>query len=258
MPSPHALTAVKGGIDRLRTKGAASQDTLYDLLNGYVTERRSVVVRPGTVRHAALTAGTKGLCSFNGKLHVFAAETIAVPGGFEMHVITHPSAGATPIALNKVYFAQPFMGYLYVVTDFVGFVGTYYHFWLQLGNTWIASHTYHNGDIVLPSVLNGFAYQAQRLGSANLQWAPGVHRAIADIVEPTVYNDFYYTVIAAIGTNPRSGDVEPEWPTEAGATISEDADGIGDAADPTPTTTPDNSATPNPDTEDRYENGPPR
>lgn len=255
MSTPFALTTIKGGINRQRVKGAARQDVLFDLINGYVTDDKTVVGRPGSTRAASLTTGTKGLCAFAGSLHVFAASTIAVPGGFVLHVITHPTAGGVPIAVNKVYFAQPFMGFLYVVADFVGFTGTYYHYWLQTGAVWQASHTYRHGDIVAPSTPNGFAYQASRLSAPSLQWAPGVQRAVSAVIEPTVYNDYYYTVVNVLGSNPRSGETEPEWPTEAGAQISEDADGLGDVGSSTTTATPDNSSTPNPDTVDRYAGG---
>ena len=43
-----ALTTAKGGINRLRDKGNASKDSLYDLLNGYVTQTNSIKPRPGT------------------------------------------------------------------------------------------------------------------------------------------------------------------------------------------------------------------
>jgi hypothetical protein len=253
--TPYQLTTIKGGIDRLRPKGAALQDVVFDLVNARVTEKKTVVPRHGTFRYANLPDGTKGLCSFDGRLHVFAAETMAVPNGFSVHVITHPSAGAEPIPINRVFFSAPFMGFLYVVANFEGFLSQYVHFWLQTAGVWQANHVYKHGEIVMPSVENGFAYQASRIGAPNLTWAPGVQRAVADVIEPTEYNDYYYTVIDALGTNPRSGEVEPEWPTEAGAQISEDADGLGSSGDGTTTEAPDNSATPNPDTSDRYEGG---
>jgi hypothetical protein len=255
MSTPYQLTAVKGGIDRLRPKGAALQDVLFDLVNGYVTEKKTVRPRPGTYRYANLPDGTKGLCSFDGRLHVFAAETLTPPNGFSVHVITHPDAGGDVVPINRVFFSAPFMGFLYVVANFEGFLTDYVHFWLQTGATWQATHTYKHGEIVAPSVENGFAYQASRIGAPNLTWAPGVQRAVGNVIEPTVYNDYYYTVVNVQGTNPRSGDTEPEWPTTAGAQISEDADGLGDSGDGTTTTPPDNTATPNPDTSDRYDGG---
>lgn len=258
MGTPFQLTTIKGGIQRLRGKGAALQDSLHDLVNGYVTERRTVVMRPGTTRTALLPTSTKGLTSFEGELHVFAAETVAVPDGFVLHVLSHPDAGADPIPLAKIYFAQPFMGFLYVVAGFTGYAGFYYHYWLQTGPVWQANHVYRHGDIVAPSTPNGFAYQASRIGAPSLKWAPGVVRALNDVVEPTVYNDYYYTAVTVEGTNPRSGDVEPEWPTEDGAQVEETADGSASGSSGETTAPPDNVVNPNPDTEERYENYPRR
>jgi hypothetical protein len=248
----YQLTSVRGGIDRLRTKGAAAKDVLFDLVNGYVTQDKHVMMRPGTFRNASLTTGTKGLCSFGDLLHVFAAESVAVPTGYELHIITHPDAGVTPIALEKIHFAKPFMGFLYVTAEFTN--GDVYDFWLQSGDAWQASTVYKHGDIVVPSTPNGFSYQAQRLGAPNLSWAPGVTRAVSDVIEPTEYNDFYYTAVDVQGANPRSGETEPEWPTESGARVTEDADGFGSAGSTDTTTAPDNETTPNPDTVDRYGN----
>lgn len=255
MAGPFALTTVKGGINRQRVKGAAARDSLYDLVNAYVTDDKTVVSRPGDVRVATLTSSTKGLCAFDGSLHVFAAETVAVPSGYTLHVITHPDAGAVAIPVSRIYFAKPFMGFLYVVADFEDHPGEYYHYWLQTGDVWEARKTYKHGAIVMPSVPNGFAYQASRLTAPNLQWAPDVQRAVNDVIEPTVYNDYYYTVVDVQGANPRSGSTEPTWPTESGAQVSEDADGLGAAASSDTTATPDNDATPNPDTVDRYGDG---
>ena len=56
-----AINALTAGINRLRTKGGASNDGLYDLLNGYVTLAGTIVSRPGTVEDATLPAGTVGL-----------------------------------------------------------------------------------------------------------------------------------------------------------------------------------------------------
>jgi hypothetical protein len=254
-----ALTTVKGGINRQRTKGGALEDSLYDLLNGYVSKSKTIVVRPGTVRMYLLptnTAGegqTKGLVAFDGELHVFADEAVDVPDGIVVHVITHPEATiAAPIPLEEINFAAPFMGYLYVSATFTN--GDTYHFWLQTGDPWSADTIYSLGDIVSPSVPTGFAYQAQRLTEPNIAWAPNVTRADGDVVEPTVYNDYYYTVVDTQGTNPRSGETEPEWPTEDGAQITEDADGSS-TAPTTPTEMPDPETEPAPGTANRYSNG---
>jgi hypothetical protein len=254
-----SLTTIKGGINRLRTKGSAPEDSLYDLVNGYVTAAKTIKVRPGTFRVTALpesTAGdelTKGLCAFNGTQHVFADELVEVPNGFTLHILSHPDATPDePIPLEEINFAAPFMGFLYVSATFTN--GDTYHFWLQEGDTWQAETVYKLGDIVMPSDPQGLAFQAQRLTDPNIAWAPNLTRELGDVIEPTVYNDYYYTVVDVQGANPRSGDTEPEWPTADGAQVIEDADGAG-ATSSAPTEMPDPNAQPAPSTSDRYDNG---
>src|SRR5688572_30316201 len=111
MDNAVALTTIKGGINRLRTKGSAPEDSVYDLLNGYVTAAKTVKVRPGTFRNAALaedTAGnglTKGLVAFDGTLHVFADELVEVPAGYTLHIISHPDATPDdPIRILEINF----------------------------------------------------------------------------------------------------------------------------------------------------------
>ncbi len=250
-----ALTTVKGGINRQRTKGGALEDSLYDLVNGYVTKSKTIAVRPGTPRVYELptnTAGeddTQGLMAFRGQLHVFSHHAVDVPAGIEVHVIQHPTDPTSPIA--EINFAAPFMGFPYVVATFEN--GDTYHYWLQTGDVWQADHIYKLGDIVAPSTPNGFAYQASRLLPANQSWAPNVTRTLGDVVEPTVYNDFFYTVVDTQGDNPRSGTVEPIWPTEDGARINEDADGSS-TTPPSVTEPPDTTALPSPGIRDRYRN----
>jgi len=243
----------------LRTKGSAPEDSLYDLINGQVTAAKTVKVRPGTFRITTLptnTAGdgvTKGLCAFDGTLHVFSEESVDVPAGFTLHILSHPDATEQdPIAIEEINFAAPFMGFLYVSATFEN--GDTFHFWLQEGDTWEADTVYKLGDIVLPTVPGGLAFQAQRLTDPNIAWAPSVSRSLGDVIEPTVYNDFTYTVVDVQGDNPRSGEVEPDWPTEDGAQVIEDADGASGAPS-TPTQMPDPNAQPAPTTSDRYDNG---
>jgi len=92
-----ALTTISGGINRLKTKGGADKNSLFDLLNGYVTQSNTVKVRPGTWRNADIAnysgaGNTKGLMSYQGALHVFSASVVDVPPGYELHVLNYPSA----------------------------------------------------------------------------------------------------------------------------------------------------------------------
>lgn len=258
MSAPVGLTTVKGGIQRQRVKGAALKDSLYDLVNAYVTSAKTVKVRPGTFRRATLNPLTKGLCSFRGTLHVFCHETVAVPVGYENHVLTHPAGvmgDGTPIPLLEIHFAEPMMGYLYVVAEFEpGFdhgLGDVFHYWLQTGEAWTANTAYKLGAIVAPTTPNGLAYQATRIAAANPSWAPNILRAEGDVVEPTTYNDFFYTVVETEGANPVSGATEPAWPTENGAQVIEDSESAYDGL-VTPTEAPDPDAAPAPAIVDRY------
>lgn len=247
-----ALTTIKGGINRQRTKGGALEDSLYDLLNGHVTKSRTVVVRPGSRRPYTLDSTTKGLVTYNGALNTFSNTSVEVPAGITLNVITHEDQTAdNPIAISEINFAAPYMGYLYVAATFEN--GDCRHFWLQGGDSWEAETVYKLGDVVVPTDFQGLAFQAQRLTEPNQAWAPNVTRTIGDVVEPTVYNDFYYTVVDTQGDNPRSGATEPTWPTEDGAQVIEDADGA--STEPAGLTEmPDTSTVPAPNLLERYLN----
>lgn len=351
-----ALTVIKGGIDRLRTKGGARADSLYELRNGFVTERGTVKTRPGTARITTLPAGTVGLVGFNDCLHVFASEAVSIgsesltvtvadlgdgfsgfdggggavdpdpgvvgsatieeaysntsffflittdglPSGhtsvdvetetaetfetldfddateveanvfrwanseinwrnaegsdrtlrfgtdpsvdFCVDILLHP---ADPSAeLTEIHFAQPFLGALYVVAEFDS--DEIFDYWLQSPDAWEAGEEYSANELVVPNTANGFAYRATRYGSAYPKWSPGVSRTAGNgssvdpsIVEPTVYNEYYYTVVSTGGDNPRSGSSEPVWPTNDGQTVIENTDGFE-------ATTPDEVAPPTP------------
>lgn len=252
------LTTLKGGIDRLRTKGGARADSLYDLVNGHLTESRTAVARPGTRRLFTLDPiYTKGLVYFEGEYHTFGSLFVSVPTGVNLHLLLHPdSQPSDPILLSRIHFAAPFMGALYVVAEFQD--GTVYHYWLQKAETWQADTVYSPGALVEPAVPNGLVYRATRLGSSYPSWAPGVRRSDGSggsaydqsIVEPTEYNGYYYVCIDTLGSNPVSGATEPTWPTERGALVVEDVDG-GVSTSPT-TTTPPSSSVPTPTETSRY------
>jgi hypothetical protein len=245
---PIPLTVLKGGISRQRLKGGARADSLYDLVNGNITDAGTVRSRPGTVRVAALDPLTRGLMSFGGKLHTFCHEIVAVPAGYVLHILSHPeSIPSLVFTLSKVHFSAPFLGFPYVVAEFSN--GSIHHYWLRSSGEWVADTAYGTGDVTEPTTPNGLGYQATRIGAPYPSWAPNVARAIGDFVEPTVYNDFYFEAVDTVGTSPRSGNVEPDWPTNAGEQIIEDVNGVVDSA---ATTTPPPADTTPPDVQDRY------
>lgn len=225
MVRPAPLTVINGGINRLRTKGGARADTLYDLLNGYVTAAQTVHIRQGSRREATLNSATKGIVAFQGMLHTFASSIVAVPDGFTLHVITHPDSTISPApTVSVIHFAAPYLGFLYVVAEFSN--GDVFHYWLHVNGVWQANTIYHAGDVVTPTTPTGISFKATRNGSAFPSWAPRVPRTIGDKIEPIVYNDFYYEVTDTVGTNPTSGDTEPEFPTSEGAQLTEDSEGL--------------------------------
>ncbi len=216
------LNDFSGGVNRLRTKGGASEKYLYTIENAYVTHENTIQSRPASVAFHKLPAGTKGLAAFQNKLHVFADTIIAMTNDqFVCNVIKHPTNASA--SLYEIHKAVPFIGYLYVVAEFID--GDVYHYWLRSPETWSASTDYLQNDLVIPSTPNGYAYRAKRLGSAYPLWGAGAARALNDRIEPTEYNGFYFTVTAVYGSNPSSGQTEPRWNANAGATTVESSDG---------------------------------
>lgn len=215
----YPLSVVKSGITRLRDKGGASAQTLYDLLNGYVTAAQTIKMRPGTRIQVSLPAGTKGLVWFKGKFVVFADAVMASTSEYTVEVLKHPTADTT---LADIHFAVPFLGYLYVVAEFAN--GDVYHYWLEQGVAWEAGKVYVPGDLVRPSTANGLMYRLVSDVSGYTPWAANVVRAVDDVVVPTTDNGFKYTVTEVTSSTAKSGTSEPEWPTTDGETVYEDAD----------------------------------
>lgn len=223
------LTTLKAGMTRLRDKGGASPDSLYELTNGYIDASGAPTSRPGTMLVHSLPAGTVGLCAFKGKHHVFAMSNID-PGTPDVvvNILKHPDPSFAG-TLKEIHFAKPFLGYLYVVAEFSN--GDVFHFWMQSLGVWKAGTVYKNGDAVAPSVPNGYFYKATTT-TAPPAWAAGVQRKVGDVVQPTVYNGWQYTVVEADGENPASGSTEPAWLTTEGALVYEDVDATPTAPAP--------------------------
>ena len=244
------LSTVKAGITRLRDKGGASPDSLFDLLNGYVTAARTVKSRPGTRIDVVRPTGTKGLAWFQGKFVVFSHQVMSgYDNRVEVEVLRHPSAPETPI--KDIHFALPFLGYLYVVAEFED--GLIRHYWLEKGEIWQPGKWYLPGTLVRPTNGNGMAYRVESDRAGYVPWAPNVARAVDDVVVPIEDNGFRYVVMETTGDSPRSGTTEPAWPTHPGETVIEDVssrnpysvqEGTGTPSTPVP-----------PSVKDRYGSG---
>ena len=243
------ISSAKQGVTRLRNKGGPAKDSFYTLKNCYVTSDKSIVPRPGTRLDTVLPEGTKGLMMFRGQLYVFSSEplTIANPK-YVCMVLQHPDP-ANSSEIDKIHFAQPFLGFPYVVASFVSDPENYYHYWLQSTGTWQALTIYNFNAVVQPTVPNGYTYSANRIGSPNPVWTPGTTVTIGDKFEPTTPNGYYYEVIDVAGANPITGTTEPTWIATEGAIVYEDVDGTSSG---TPTVTPPPSVPP--DVSDRYSN----
>lgn len=214
-----ALSNVKTGMTRLRDKGGASKDSLYDLHNAYVSASGSVVPRQGTRLAYTLPAGTKGLMSHKGRLLTFSNTVLTSPdaNAIGIEVLTHPDNPA--LAIVDIWFAAPFLGFPYVVAEFAD--GSVYHYWLEEAETWQPDTVYNLGDLVQPTVPNGLVYRAGRLNPAGTTWAPDTATTVGDIVEPTTFNGYQFEAIDIIG-DARTGTTEPSWNTGDGAITYED------------------------------------
>ncbi len=237
-----ALTTANGGINRDRIKGGANPDNLYDLINGYVEQDGSITGRPGSTWVHTLSTNTKGLCAYQGKLWAFSHLTITPSDpNFKVATITDPDNPSS--AIKTIHFAAPYLGYLYVVAEFMS--GNTLHYWLYVTDTWAPKTRYDLGATIQPTVDNGYYYRAHRATDPYPVWEAGVARqdatpGPASIVEPTTFNGFAYTCQSTTGTSPRSGDTEPVWPAFAYGNVTEYSDlvtpaGTTETGDTTPT-----------------------
>ena len=238
-------------MTRLRTKGGASAQSLFDLVNGQLDASGAPSMRGGTRLAVTLPEGTIGLTYFDGERHVFSDHPVGgIPAGYHNNILRHPNDDTAE--LMTINFAEPIMGALYISATFEGVAGeSTFHYWLVPAGAWAASTVYGIGSVVQPSTPDGFTYRAGRVGEPGIPWAPGVARAVNDVVEPTKYNGYEYVVIEVQGSNPRSGATEPAWLTSDGAIVYEDVD-IGTSAPPAGPTGPTTQLPP--EIEDRYNN----
>lgn len=221
MSRPIILSSLKTGMTRLREKGGASPDALYDLVNGYIDQSGSPVNREGSVVDTILPAGTVGLAVYQDKLYVFALTPIIIADpDYVCEVLIHPDP-AFGGSLKQIHFAKPFLGYLYVTAEFSD--GSVYDYWLQKPDVWKASTVYPIGATVMPTTPNGYIYTAKTPITAPV-WQPNTIYSVGQSVRPTVDNGFIYTITSTAGAAAASGSTEPDWPTQEGALVFEETD----------------------------------
>lgn len=206
-------------MTRLRDKGGANPNSLYELTNAYVTAARTMESRPGT-EVAFSVPGTVGMAVHLGKLVVFSHQPVSVPAGVTLEIVRHPTN--PDLALLEIHFAAPIMGFLYVAAQFVN--GQVFHYWLERIQPWTSSAVIRPGQTISPTVANGYVYTATRTEQPRQTWAPGVTRALGDRVEPTVVDGYFYEVTEVRGPSPTSGTNEPNWVDQSGAITVESVD----------------------------------
>ena len=217
MPRPFPIAEQSDGINLLRSKGGASPRALFDLKNGYVTSKKTINAKPGSV-NVASAPGTKGGVGFENKIHVFAATPVVVSDPLiVVNVLRHPTGGAA--GLLKIHRAFAYLGRLYVVAEFTD--GVVQHYWLEAPSAWQANTAMAYGARVQPMTANGYYYELATVNSFPA-WQANTEVAIGSVKQPTTANGFKYTVTATTGTAPiRTGNTEPAWPTVDGATVVE-------------------------------------
>lgn len=217
------LSQIKTGITRLRTKGGASGESLYDLANAYVTASRTVAPRPGTREHLQPGTDNIGLALLNGVFQVFGKPGATVnDSSVKLNILPHPDPESSA-DLKRIWKAEALMGGLYVVAEWTD--GVVQHYWIQGGETWQANHTYLPGQVVVSDA--GVPFLPSRMTPAGTTWAPNTELQVGDVVEPTVFNGYAYEVVEAYGTPARTGTTEPSWIAEDGATVTDEADAQG-------------------------------
>lgn len=227
------LSTQKGGISRLRDKGGASPETLFDLQNAYVTTAKTIKQRPGRTVHLTLSPGTVGLESFDGQFYVFASTFVAQPAGVTCIVLRHPNNAA--LTLTKIHFAQPFLGRFYVVAEFSN--GDIRHYWVTNAPAWTANTIYGFLQKVSPTIPTGLVFEASNTDSSPL-WTGGETIVVGNQRQPTTYNGFKFEAVTVTGTAPvKTSTTEPSWPTTDGATVVEYSYG-GTDPNTTPSTPP--------------------
>lgn len=219
---PFPMTVLRGGIDRLRVKGGATADRLYDLQNGYITNAGSISPREGTIRAATLDSSTVGLAAADGQFNIFSSaySTASLPSGYVLNVLSNPNnTSASP---TKIWFAKPFMGFPYVVAQFSD--SSIFHYWLQNDGVWTSSTDYTSASIVLPPVANGLAYQGVRDFPVQPLWTANTTIASGSYIEPNTPTGFAYQAVLVTGSPVHTSEVEPVWPTVAGGIVQEFGD----------------------------------
>jgi len=134
--------------------------------------------------------------------------------------------------LRKIHFVGAILGKIYLAAEFID--GLIRHYWLQDPPVWKPNTIYMLGELVQPTTLDGYYYQAP-VSSPIPAWQPNKVYAVGAKVQPTTANGYYYLLVDATGDAPTSGDTEPVWPVQEGAQVFETEDSTDVPSTATPT-----------------------
>ncbi len=229
------------GINLMRSKGGASPKSLFDLKNGWVSPKRTINARPGSVKHLTFPAGTIGVIGFEDKFHTFAAIPVTNANAeIVVNVLRHPTGGAA--TLLRIHRAFPVLARLYVVAEFTD--GVIRHYWLENPAAWTASTVFSFGDRTIPTVSNGY-YYVLKTQNVTAAWTANNTVVVGQFRQPSTINGLRYEVTAVTGTAPiRTSNDEPIWPIVVGATVTERRYLTDPQDDPGTTVPPVDAATP--------------
>jgi hypothetical protein len=178
-----------GGLDVRQAAALSKPNILRVLTNAYVTTGKSIKKRPCLDKIATLEPGTVGLKAFGGKLNTFYGQATAITHAdarFVARRTPHITTGAGPI---KVHYCDQYNALMYVAVEFGD--GTFRHHYLDGATT------------------------------ASPTWVGGAVHAANTFAVPTVPNGFRYEATA--GGGGASGAGEPVWPLVLGATVVDGA-----------------------------------
>lgn len=100
------------GIDHRKGPTVSDANRLQELKNGYVTTGLAISKRQGLTKIGDLTPGTRGLFSYEGKLHTFYCGSNAITHRNPLFVADRLINGNSPV--KAVHYADSYNGFIYV------------------------------------------------------------------------------------------------------------------------------------------------
>lgn len=109
-----------GGLDRRLPITVQEAARLWVLRNAYITTGKRIAKRPGLKKITGLLGGTVGLAAAAGRLKVFTNTGAAYtpPPQVDAVALDTPADLGPGQSLQRIYYAEMYQGYLYVVADY--------------------------------------------------------------------------------------------------------------------------------------------